>query len=194
MDRIVTCSDRKVAAQKSEIIVTVDTVVYSIDVYCDTIEDQAGIVACLDTVLCIAVDGKSAVAGHINLRISLDLKGCAVECICDFFVLRIFIFRVFVVSEDYIARDDDLYFCFLVDGYSSAGRACQVQILKDQDHACGAFLDSDIAVRAGASDYVSSGRSDLNRVFVIRDCDVGGIFIICFQVGRAVGHSTVDNF
>ena len=194
VDGVVPGGNGEAAAQQGDVIVGVDAVVDCVDVHGHAVENEAGIVPGLDAVLGVAVDRQGAVAGHIDLGIGLGLEGSAVKGIRHVRIFRILIIRVFVVRQNHVAGDDDLDLGLLVDGNGRTRGAGQIQILEHQNHAGGTLLDRNIAVGTAAGNDIGAGRGDLNLAVIIGDGDIGGVFVICLQGSRAVGHGAGDNF
>ena len=160
VDGIVTRRDREAAAEQAHVIVAVDAVVDCVDVHGHAVEDQAGVISGLDAVFGVAVNDQRAVAGHIDLRIGLGLERRAVKGVGHRFVRGVLIIGVFVVGERDGAGDDDLDLGLLVDRDGRTGGAGQIQIVQHKNHAGGAFLDGNIAVRAAAGDHIGTGGLD----------------------------------
>ena len=156
VDRVVACRDIEGAAEERHIIVAVDTVALRGDVDRHAVKDDTRVVARLDTVLRVAVDGQGTVAGDVDRGVCLCLESRAVICVGYIGVGGIFIVGILVIGQNDIAGDDDLYLGFLVDGNGRAGGAGQVEIFEYEYNACGAFLDGDIAVGAGAGDDIGA--------------------------------------
>ena len=188
VDSVVARRNREAAAEQRHIVVAVDAVVDRVDVHGHAVEDQAGIIPGLDAVLGVAVDDQRAVAGHIHLGIGLCLERRAVKGVGHRFVRGVLVIGVFVVGECNGAGDDDLDLSLLVDRDGRAGGAGQIQIVQHKDHAGGAFLDGDIAVRAAAGDHIGTGGLDGDLAVVIGHGDIGRVGIVRFQRGGGVGH------
>ena len=84
---VVARRDGEVAAQKRHIVIAVDAVVYCVDINRYAVKDETGIVAGLDAVLGVAVDGEGTVACHIDIGVGLGLESRAVKGVCDVGIL-----------------------------------------------------------------------------------------------------------
>ena len=190
MDAVVARADVHRAAENRHVIVAVDAVVHRVDVQRHVAADnQAAVVARLDAVLRVPVDRQRAVTCEERHRVRFHFDCRAVIGIRDLRVGGIFVVRVFVVGQ---AGDDHLHLGLLVDRKRRATGAGQVEIIQNQNHAGGPFLDRDAAVRGRASDNICAGFVDLDGA-VFADIVGRGVLIIRREGHRAIRRGSAHN-